>query len=433
MSPLEIGLLGLVALFALIALGVPIGFSMGLVGVVGLWLVVSPSAAYAKLAIVPFQKVSDYDLAVLPLFLLMAYIFTNTGIGKDLFNLAYRWLGRFPGGLGLATVSACGIFAAISSSSIATAATMGSVALPEMKRFKYDPRLATGLVAAGGTVGSLIPPSGVLIIYGILTQTSIGKLFLGGWIPGIMEVVAYMIVIYLLCRFNPLLGPRGESFSFKEKFFAFLNAGEAIGLILFVLLGLMVGWFTPTEAGAVGAVGALAFSLIRKRLTWVALKKACISTLRTTGMIYGILIGAFIFNYFLATTRLPMALSEFVSQLALPPLALLGVIMLVYFVLGCFLDAAAMHVLTIPIFFPLAVSLGFDAIWFGVVVTRAMEVAMITPPIGMNVFVIAGVAPDVPMGTIFRGIVPFLIADIICIILLLLLPQLVLFLPSLAV
>ena len=225
MTPLEIGILGLVALFVLIVLGVPIGFSMGLVGVVGLWLVVSPSAAFAKLEVVPFQKVSDYDLAVLPLFLLMAYIFTNTGIGKDLYNLAYKWLGRFPGGLGLATVTACGIFAAISSSSIATAATMGSVALPEMKRFKYDPRLATGTVAAGGTVGSLIPPSGVLIIYGILTQTSIGKLFLGGWIPGIMEVVSYMIVIYLLCRFNPLLGPRGESFSFKEKF-CFLNAGK---------------------------------------------------------------------------------------------------------------------------------------------------------------------------------------------------------------
>lgn len=432
MSPVEIGLIGLLALFLLILLGVPIGISMGLVGAIGLWLVVSPSAAFVKVAVVPFQKVSDYDLAVLPLFLLMANIFAHTGIGKDLFNLAYKWLGRFPGGVGLATVAACGTFAAISSSSIATAATMGSVALPEMKRFNYDPRLATGTVAAGGTIGSLIPPSGVLIIYGILTQTSIGKLFLGGWIPGIMEVVAYMIVIFLLCRLNPRLGPPGESFSVKEKLFAFLNAGEAIGLIIFVLFGLMWGWFTPTEAGAVGAVGALGFSLLRRRLTLKTLKAACISTLRTTGMIYGILIGAFIFNYFLATTRLPMLLSESVSRLPLPPLALLGVIMLVYLGLGCVLDAAAMHVLTIPIFFPLAVSLGFNPIWFGILTTRVMEVAMITPPIGMNVFVIAGVAPDVPMGTIFKGIVPFLIADIVCIILLMLVPQLVMFLPSIA-
>lgn len=432
MSPAEVGLIGLIALFVLIVLGVPIGISMGLVGAMGLWWAVSSSAAFIKLAVVPFERVANYDLAVLPLFLLMAHIFTYTGIGKDLFELAYKWLGRFPGGVGLATVAACGGFAAISSSSIATAATMGSVALPEMKRLKYDPRLATGTVAAGGTIGSLIPPSGVLIVYGILTETSIGKLFLAGWIPGIMEVVSYMIVIYLLCRFNPLLGPRGEKFSFREKWRAFLNSGEAIGLILFVLVGLIMGWFTPTEAGAVGAVGAIGFSLIRRRLTWAALKEAVVSTMRTTGMIYGILIGAFIFNYFLAATRLPFILSEAISALPLPPLALLGVIMLVYLGLGCVLDAAAMHVLTIPIFFPLAVSLGFNPIWFGILTTRVIEVAMITPPIGMNVFVIAGIAPEIPMGTIFKGIVPFLIADIICIILLMFLPQLTLFLPNIA-
>jgi len=430
MSPVTIGLIAFVILFTLLALRLPIGVGMALVGFVGFWYLVSGEAALAKMAIVPFQTVSNYHLAVLPLFLLMANVVFATGMGHDLFNLAAKWLGRQPGGMAMATVGACAGFAAISASSLATASTMGLVAIPEMKRLRYDPALAAGCVAAGGSIGILIPPSAVLIIYGILTETSIGKLFIAGIIPGVLEAVFYIITIYILCRWRPSLGPPGPSSSFKEKIVAFGSCGEIIGLIVLVLTGIIVGWFTPTEAGAVGAFGAILFSLLRGRLSWEKLKVAFLETLKTTGMIYGILIGAFIFNYFLAVTTIPFVISEFVSRLPLPPLGIMAIVMLVYFGLGCFLDAAAMTVLTIPIFFPLAISLGFHPVWFGIMVVRAMEVAMITPPIGMNVYVIAGVAPDIPIQTIFKGIIPFVIADIFHIALLLFVPAVALFLPG---
>ena len=307
---------------------------------------------------------------------------------------------------------------------------MGLVALPEMRRLKYDPALATGCIAAGGSIGVLIPPSGVMILYGILTETSIGRLFIGGIIPGVLEAVFYMVTIYILCIWKPHLGPRAPSSSLREKIIAFGSCGEIIGLIVLVLTGLFVGWFTPTEAGAVGAFGAIVFSLLRKRLTWQKLGNAFFETIKTTGMIYVVLIGAMIFNYFLAVTNIPYIIADYVSALPLPPLGIMVIVMLVYLGLGCILDAAAMTVLTIPIFFPLSVSLGFSPIWFGILVVRAMEIAMITPPIGMNVFVISGVAKDIPIQTIFKGIFPFLIADIFHVALLLFVPALTLYLPS---
>lgn len=431
MSAVTIGFIGFVILFALLALGLPIGVGMGTIGFVGMWYLVSESAAFAKLAIPPFETVANYELAVVPLFLLMAHVVFATGMGKDLYNLAAKWLGHKPGGVAMASVAGCAGFAAVSASSLATAATMGLVALPEMKRLKYDQALATGCVAAGGSIGILIPPSALLIIYGILTESSIGKLFIAGIIPGVLEAVFYILTIYILCLANPSLGPRGELYSLKEKIAAFGGCGEIIALIILVLAGITIGWFTPTEAGAVGAFGAIVFSLIRRRLTWAKIKEAFFETMKTTGMIYGILIGAFILNYFLAVTRIPFIVSEYVAALPLPPLGVLGFIMLLYLFLGCVLDGAAMMLLTIPIFFPLVMRLGLDPIWFGILVCRAMEMAMITPPIGINVYVISGVAPDVPMQTIFKGIFPFLIADIFHVAMLMFFPSVVMFLPNL--
>jgi C4-dicarboxylate transporter DctM subunit len=431
MSPVIVGLIGFAILFALISIGLPIGVSMAVVGFAGFWYLVSGAAAIVNTVLISFETVHDYSLAVLPLFLLMAHVVFASGLSKDLYNLAAKWLGHQPGGLAMATVGGCAGFAAVSASSVATASTMGLVALPEMKRYKYDPALSTGCIAAGGTIGILIPPSAVLIIYGIITETSIGKLFMAGIVPGVLEALFYIATIYILCLWKPSLGPRGPSSSFKEKIAAFGSCGEIIGLIALVLGGLIIGWFTPTEAGAVGAVGAILFSLIRRRLNWPKFKHAVIETMKTTGMIYLVLIGAFIFNYFMAVTTIPATLADIASGLPLPPLGIMVFVMIVYVFLGCLLDAAAMILLTLPIFFPLATSLGFDPIWFGIIIVRVCEIGMITPPIGMNVYVIAGVAPDVPLTTIFKGIVPFLIADILHVMLLLFVPAVILFLPSL--
>jgi len=433
MSPLITGLVIFIFLFVLIAFKMPIGAAMGLLAFIGLWYLISASAAFAKLAIVPFQIVTDYNLAVLPLFLLMAQVIVVTGMGSGLFNIANKWLGNLPGGVAQATIAGCAGFAAVSSSSIATAATAGMIAIPEMKRLKYDPALATGTVAAGGGIGILIPPSGVMIVYGILTETSIGKLFAAGVIPGILEALLFMTVIGMLCIWRPALGPRGGKTSLKEKIAVLGEGWDIVLLIVLVLGGIIVGWFTPTEAGAVGAFGAIVISLARRRLTWSKFREAILETLKTTGMIYGILIGAFVFNYFLAVTDIPSNVANFVSNLALPPVLIIVVIMLIYLLLGCFLDAAAMTVLTIPIFFPIVMNLGFDPVWFGILVVMAMEMAMITPPIGMNVFVIAGIAKDVPIQTIFKGIMPFLLAEVILIAILILAPNIVLFLPKLMV
>lgn len=430
MTPITVGIIGLIILFALLAFGMPIGAGMGLVGFAGLWFLLSAPAAIIKMAFVPFEAVHNYHLTVLALFLLMAHIASTSGITKDLYFVASKWFGHQPGGIGIATIGACGVFAAISASSIATAVTMGLVALPEMRKHKYDPALATGCIAAGGTIGSLIPPSGVLIIYGILTETSIGKLFVAGIVPGVLEALGYMAMIYFLCRRNPKLGPRGPLSSLREKVASLGTCGEMILLIIFVIGGLMVGWFTPTEAGAVGSFGVIVVTVVRRRLTWQKFVTAIVDTLKTTGMIFSILIGALILNYFLTVTNIPFALSEFVAGLDMPPLAIVAFVALVYFILGCFVDAAAMVLLTVPIFYPLIENLGYELIWFGIFVVKVQEIAMITPPVGMNVYVISGVAKDVPMQTIFRGVLPFVCVDLALLALIMLFPAIVMFFPN---
>jgi len=431
MSPVTVGIIAFSVLVALLAFGVPVGFAMAVVGFAGLWFLISGSAALITIGATPFVTVCSYHLAVLPLFLLMAQVCFVTHVGDDLYNLAAKWLGHQPGGLAMATVAGCAGFAAVSASSAGTTATMGLVAIPQMKRYNYDPALATGCVAAGGSLGVLIPPSAALIIFGIITETSIGKLFIGGIVPGILEALFYMVTIYILCIHNPAYGPRGPSYSFREKVAEFRNSGEIVALVALLMGGIIVGWFTPTEAGAVGVLGAIFFSLFRRRLNWQKLKQAVFETMKTTGMIYLIVIGAFIFMPFVAMTNIPSQLAEFIGGLAVPPLVIMGLIVLVNIFLGCLMDALALMLITVPIFFPLVLSLGFSPIWFGIFTVRMGELGVITPPIGLNVYVIAGVAPDVPMETIFKGTLPFVISDLVHVALLLFFPAIVLFLPSL--
>ncbi|MDF0599304.1 TRAP transporter large permease subunit [Psychromarinibacter sp. C21-152] len=431
LSPEIAGLIGFIILFGLIALRMPIAFAMGIVGFGGFWYMTSWTAVTNRMASVVFELLSNFTFGVLPLFLLMAQVTFKSGIGKDLYDLAARWLGHRPGGLAMATVFGCAGFAAVSASSIATAATFGLVALPEMKRYKYSPKLATGCIAAGGTIGSLIPPSGILIIYGILTESSIGKLFLAGLIPGILEAFVYVMVIALMCWRDPKLGPPAPKASMRERLRAFLKVGEITLLIVLVLGGLMIGWFTPTEAAAIGSGGAILITVLRGRLSWPQFRDAVVSTLTTSGFIFTILIMAFMLNGFVALTNIPYAITDFVQSLAFPAWGVVLVIMVIYFFLGMVLDTAGMMALTVPIFFPIVQALGVDPIWFGILVVRAMEVAMITPPIGITVYVMSGIAPDVPLTTIFKGIIPFVIADLIHIALLFMFPMIVLFLVTL--
>lgn len=431
LSPIAVGLIGIVIFFVLLALGMPVGFSMALVGFAGFAYIVSIESALSKLSLVPFTTISSYDYAVIPLFVFMAHMVFSAGLGKDLYNLAFKWLGWLPGGIAIATIAACAMFASISASSIATAVTMGLVALPEMRKYKYDDKLATASVAAAGTMGVLIPPSNGLILYGIIAEQSIGRLFMAGIIPGILEAVFYIILVIILCRLNTRLGPAGPRASFKEMMAAFGKVGEVVALFVLVVGGIYFGWFTPTESGAIGAFGAIVIALARRRFSWQRFKEACINTAETAGMIYALLIGAFLFNYFMAISTIPTELARVAGGLPLPPLGIMVFVIIIYIILGCFIDAMAMVLLTVPVFFPLVLGLGFDPIWFGIIAVRMTEIAAITPPVGINVYAIAGVAKDVPMGTIFKGIMPFVIADLCHVTMLLFFPQVALWLPTL--
>lgn len=431
MTPLTVGLIGTSILFILLFSRMQIGLVMGLVGFAGFIYLQGLEPALGILGTVPYRTFADYDLSVVPLFILMGEFCFFAGVSKDLYDTVHSWLGQLRGGLAMATVGACACFAAVSGSSLATAATMGTVALPEMRRYKYDDRLATGCVAAGGTIGILIPPSVILIIYGIITEQSIGKLFAAGFIPGVLEAVFYIITIYILCKFNPLLGPPGPRTSFIQKIVAFKATWVVVLLFVVVMGGLYLGVFSPTEAAGMGAFGAFVFSIARRRLGWQAFKESLVETGKTTAMIFIILVGAMIFNYFLAVSRLPFELADFIGGLQVDRYIILGFILVTYLFLGCIMSSLAMILLTVPIFFPVIVAIGFEPIWFGIIIVRVVEVASITPPVGLNVFIIRGVAKDVPMYTIFRGILPFFIADMCHIALLIAIPQLSLFLPSL--
>jgi len=431
MSPLIVGVIGFILLVLLIFMRMPIAVAMGAIGVVGMAYILGPHAGLNLLKTAPYASIARYGFSVVPLFILMGNFCFHAGVSRDLYYTVNKWLGQLRGGLAMATVAACAGFAAVSGSSLATAATMGTVALPEMKKYKYDPALATGAIAAGGTLGILIPPSVVLVIYGILTEQSIGKLFLAGFIPGILEAFFYIITISIICKRNPLLGPSGARTSLREKVVSLKDTWMILVLFLVVIGGIYMGIFSPSEAAGIGAGGALGLALLRRRLSRQGFTASLLETVRATSMIFTILIGAMLLGYFMAVTRLPFELAGVVGGLEVNRYIILGAILAVYIFLGCMMIPMAMIILTIPIVFPLVIDQGFDPIWFGIITVRIFEIAQITPPVGMNVFVISGVAKDVPMGTIYRGIIPFLIADIFHLTLLVAFPQLALFLPNL--
>ena len=429
MSPAEVGLIGFTLMILFIMLGVNVAFVLIVLGFAGLALLMGVEPALSSMAIISFERASSYEFAVAPLFLLMSAFVSRSDIGKEAYVMARTWVGQFRGGLAMATSVACGLFAACCGSSLASALAMGKIAYPEMKRHNYEARLSTGIIAAGGTLGILIPPSMGFILIGILTQLSIGKLFIAGIIPGILEVLFYIVTVYILCKLRPQLGPPSPMTTIRQKFGSLKSTWPVVLLFLLVIGGIYGGVFTPTEAGGIGAFGALVISMARRQLTSAGFTECLLDTAKLSAMMIALILGAFIFNQFLAVTRIPFIASEWVTGLGLNRYVILIIIILMYIVLGMLFDIYAIMVLTIPILFPTMTALGFHPLWYSVIMVRVIEVGLISPPFGINLFGLSGVV-DVPMGILYRGVVPFLIADIVHIALLIAVPSLSTFLPE---
>jgi C4-dicarboxylate transporter, DctM subunit len=430
MSPEMIGFIGILVLFVFLAMRLYIGMAMMVVGFVGIIALKGWGCASSLLSLLPFSETKSYSMTVIPLFILMGQFAFISGISSDIYKTFYSWLGHLRGGLAIATVVACAFFAAVSGSSLASAATMGMVAIPEMLKYKYDPSLATGCVASGGTLGILIPPSIGFVIYGILTEQSIGKLLMAGLLPGIVLALLFIVVIIVMCIIKPELGPRGDKTTFLQKIKALSGTWGMLLLFLIVIGGIYTGIFTPTEAAGVGAFCAFLIVALKKKLTWSSFLLSLVETGKMTAFIFLIVIGASVFSYFLALTGLPSALTTFMTGLPVPRGVIFLAICILYVILGCVMEVYSIMILTLPIIFPIVSALGYDPIWFGVMVVILLEVGLITPPVGLNVFVIKGVAPSVPVGTIFRGIWPFLIMQFVMMIILYFFPKLALFMPS---
>ncbi len=432
------GLLGFAAVLVLVMLRIPIAFAMGFVGMVGFMLETSYRASISMAARLIIDTSQDYGLSVVPLFILMGLFVNKAGISRELYAASNAFLGHLRGGLAMATIVACGGFAAISGSSLATAATMSKVAMPEMRRFNYSDKLSTASIAAGGTLGILIPPSVILVIYGLLTETSIGKLFVAGVIPGLIGIILYLVAVKFTVWRDPEAGPAGPRASVAERLAA-LKDVWAVLLLFFLVIGGLYGVFdvpplnlsfSPTEAAGMGAMGAFLIAIARRRLSLSDTFDALRETAMTTAGLFAVLIGAWIFSNFVNVAGLPAALSNLVTAYDLPPWVVMCIILLIYIALGCVFESLSMLLLTVPIFFPIVTGLGYDPIWFGSSVVVVTEISLITPPVGLNVFGLRAVVRDVPTATIFRGVTPFWMVDIIRLLLLLSLPALVLFLPN---
>lgn len=431
MTPVTTGLAGFLLLVLLMLIRIPVGFVMTIVGFVGFGLLASWNASLNLLARDFFAVLSSYNLTVIPLFVLMGQIAHYTGISGRLFNTANKFVGHLPGGLAIATIGACAGFSAICGSTSATAATMASVALPEMKKYRYDPALATGVVAAGGSLGILIPPSTIFIIYGIMTEQSVGKLFVAGILPGILLAALFIITIVVWTRLRPGICASAPKASLRERLASLTGLIETLLLFLLVMGGLFIGLFTPTEAAAIGAAGTIAIALVGGNLSWGTFTRSLNETARISCMIIVIVAGATVFGHFLAVTTIPSVIGAWVAGLQWPPFLIIGLIILLYLLLGCLMDSLAMIMLTIPVFYPVVTTLGYDPIWFGVVIVLVAEMGVITPPIGINVYVVSGVARDVPLEVIFRGATHMLFALFLTALLLIFFPQIALFLPGL--
>jgi tripartite ATP-independent transporter DctM subunit len=433
-------LIAFVILLTLCFLRVPIAFAMGLVGFAGFAMMRGVEAAFSQLAQITFATGINYELSVLPLFVLMGNFITSARLSEDLYNAANAFLGHRRGGLAMATVVACGGFASVCGSSLATAATMAKVAMPSMRKFGYADSLASGSIAAGGTLGILIPPSVLMVIYGIMTQTNIGHLFIAGIVPGVIAIFLYTLAVQWVVRTNPAAGPPAERTSWPDRLRMLAGVWGVIVLFLLVMVGIYGGIFTPTEAAGIGASGAFLFALYRRQLTWKSFYRVLLESAGTTAMLFMVLIGATFFSDLINFAGFAESLVKFVTGLDLNKWGVLIAIMLIYLVLGCVLESLSMVLLTVPVFFPLIGSLGFDqalgvdakmvAVWFGILVVVMVEISLLTPPVGLNVFVLRSVLPDVSTGTIFRGVIPFYVFDILRIGILVALPVLSIWLPS---
>ncbi len=428
MSPFLVAGLGFVALIGLILARMPIAVAMALVGIGGTTVLSGWTTALATVKQGPFERASSYTLVVIPLFILMGYLASQAGLSRGLFRAAHVWLGHRRGGLAMATVAGCAGFGAICGSSVATGATMCSVALPEMRRYRYADALSTGSIAAGGTLGIMIPPSIIFVIYGIMTEQSIGKLLLSGVVPGIVETLLFILAIALVTAWRPALAPPAEAASWRERLTALRDVWEVGVLFLVVIGGIYGGLATPAESAAFGAVGALGFGLLNRTLGWRGLLVALEQTMRTTAMVFFIIIGADLFGYFMALSQMPIQLATWLGQLQVAPVVVLWAIIATYILLGALMDELAMILLTVPIFFPVVTALGYDPIWFGVMIVVVVQIGLIAPPVGLNVFVIGGMARDVPLQSIYRGILPFLAAMIVLLALLTAWPEMALWL-----
>jgi C4-dicarboxylate transporter DctM subunit len=430
-SPDTVAILAFVALFALMLLRVPVGMAMGLVGVAGYAYLMGGAPALKLIGQTSMRTVTSYQFGVIPMFLLMGAFVSASGVSRELFRAANTFVGHRRGGLGLATIVSCAGFAAISGSSVATAATFSTVAYPEMRRHGYPQSFSTGVIAAGGTLGAMLPPSTVLAVYGLITQQDIGKLFQAGILPGLLAMVMYMITIAIICRVKPDLLPTVPKASWAERMAGFRDVWAPLLLFLLVIGGLYGGVFTPTEAGGVGASGAFLLGVLRGRLDKAGIRASLLQATRTAAAVFTVLIGALLFGYFLTITQVPQKVTEFMTGLGIGNYGVLALILLMYLVLGCLMDAMAMIILTVPIIFPVVTQLGFDPIWFGVIIVMTVELGLIHPPVGMNVFVIKSVVHDVTFSSIFKGVLPFIATDILRLVILIAFPIIALWLPGL--
>lgn len=431
-DPILAGILGSALVVVLLLLGMPIAFLMMFVGFFGIWTLTSFEAALPVVAKTLYETAANYPYTIIPLFILMGGFAGGAGITRELYETFDKWFRRLPGGLGVATIAACAGFAALSGSSVAGAAAMGNIALPEMRRFNYHPKLATGVVAAGGTLAFLIPPSLGFVVYGMLTEQSIGKLLISGIFPGLLLSLAYILVIIGQVKINHTLAPTTPGkVTFSEKLKALKGIWETILVFFIVMGGIYLGFINPTEAGAIGATALLVIVLLKRRLSWQGLFSSLLEMARISIMVLFLVAGATVFSYFLALSTIPTVVSGWIAGLTVSRYLILAIIIAIYFMLGCFLDAVSMMVLTLPVIYPVIVALNFNPIWFGVVAVLMMEAGLITPPVGLNVYTLAGIAKDVPMAEIFKGATPFLLSIIIVTIVLTIFPKIVLFLPNL--
>jgi tripartite ATP-independent transporter DctM subunit len=424
MSQDAVAVAGFVSLFILMVLRVPVGMAMGLVGVTGFGMTAGFGPALSLIGQTSMRTVTDYTFGVIPMFLLMGAFVSNSGMSRELFRAANTFIGHLRGGLGFATIIACAAFAAISGSSVATAATFSTVAYPEMRRFHYPQSLSAGTIAAGGTLGAMFPPSTVLVVYGIITETDIGKLFMAGIVPGVVAVCLYILTLALIGAVRPDLLPRGDHSTWRQRFVALKDIWAPLLLFVFVIGGLYGGLFTPTEAGGMGAGGAFIIGVLRRRLSRADILRSLLQATRTAAAVFTVLIGALLFGYFLTITGTPQRVTEFLTGLGIGSYGILALILLMYLVLGCLMDAMAMV-------FPAITALGFDPIWFGVIIVMTVELGLIHPPVGMNVFVIKSVVGELKFSTIFLGVAPFIVTDIIRLVILVAVPGLATWLPSL--